>query len=280
MFAILNVEYKKFAGIFNIFKRQKIKIERVDYKNLHFYKINLKNARKDRINWNKVAWAAGREQASLIVPTDIVLPQNCPCKPFDHTPFMRHVFLNTALKTIKSAKIRPKHLTLGVIDTNAVAPDAAFLALELAATVRVVTADINRYEQYSVQALETTGAPLVVSQTFSSLSFCDVVVAPFGISKNISCGKNITIFDETGENGFKISQNDIKLPKGLAELIPPKISHTVVAAAVFERGRNRFAVNMTSDYLYINNIKLSVKDVASHIKNLKRLDKTQKNEYT
>jgi len=266
VFAILNVEYKKTIGILNVFRRQKIKIERVDFDSFHYYVINLKNARQGRINWRKVAWAAGREQSSLIIPNDINLPENCPCKPFDDAPFMRHIFLSTVLNIIKSANIRPASLTIGIVDAEAVAPDAAILALNLAAAVKVVTANTERYEHYSNQAMAATGAPLIISETYNTLNSCDIIIAPFGFTKNVTVDLQKTIFDETGKSGFKILKEDIILPKDFASKIPQKISHSAIAAALMERGRVPFAVNMAVKYFYINNIKLSAADVKAHIK--------------
>jgi len=247
VFAVLSVEEFDRGRIKSLLHRVKVLFSGAEVITTEIYedKINYflisTEPVRGQIDWAKVAYTAGRESGSLIIPENIVMPPGCPVKRYDCNNFLRHVFIGTIMGIIKTSGIRPRDVNLGIYDPDALCPDTAISALSAAGTVKVVTGRLEKYTEYSHKAMDMYGAGLIVSPFVDSFYRCDIIMAPFGLDGCEYIPSGALVFDQQGLAGFSVSKECIILPKYYADMVPKGVCHADFAAVLFDRIRD---VNM------------------------------------
>ena len=202
-------------------------------KGLPFFILNVYEA-KSGINWALTAQKCGRYASRVIAPRSLTLPDSSAIKRFVPSFMNSLLIFNTAAEIISMAKLPPEKICITLTDRTALHASRICRLLPLAACVRVVTAQPERYAAACSCAMTEYGASLVIRPSYEPSLKPDIVICCDGA---VTCAmSNAAIFTSKRINCGKIrfSGSGTLLTAKHTELIPPSIDTVDFAGALTE----------------------------------------------
>ena len=135
------------------------------------------------VDWRRVVQAVGGEY--IIPPIGFNLPEAVPFKRYNTQKVKRKILTDAAVIIARLAADRGAHLSVMLIDKTAEYIHLLGSLLSSANTVTVVTDMPDQYNQAASEMLSSCGASPITTDDICTVSRCDMVVAPFGIT---GCG--------------------------------------------------------------------------------------------
>ncbi len=134
--------------------------------------------RRGKINWNKIAKAAGQGRARLIYSGEFPVPEDTGIKVFEPFELRQRLCGNMALAVLDVMRDVPKKLRIGLYDPQGEYADLPEHFLKYTDNLIVVTKNYNVYREQADRLLTETGAVLCVSPHISLLSTCGFIISP------------------------------------------------------------------------------------------------------
>lgn len=166
-----------FGSIFNILTRPKPWLEKAEFLGARYGVIHAADGARGP-DWEAIEALAGRFAGRMLLPGGLTPPPGSaiarpPCPRFE-----KKVLLATACELIRRTRMPMYRRILGVIDPEAAHTDLLFPLLRHYTSVRVVTGNLERYEQAAARMMEELGAPVLVGSAVSLLEGCVLILAP------------------------------------------------------------------------------------------------------
>lgn len=205
-------------------------LQRVDVRGgAFFYIAQLYADKNGSVDFNALLPLGGSRQRLL--PCGQVLqklPE--PFRWFKPTVLPGLLFMNTALRFLKTTSFLHPLQTIGIADENAVLCKSALPFASYAKEVRVYTAHPERYAQTSEEMLEAYGLPLVLSNTPKTVEACEVQLWPFQANAHMSPGRFVL------HHGISatLAGTTLTLPSEQAHRCPPDTDALLFASALYE----------------------------------------------
>lgn len=139
-------------------------IERVEMKNAAPFFVMSCPKYKGRVPYNTVAVAAGKMKNKIVVPEDLMLPENVAITPFSGRKLKRQLLINTALKILSSAQSECLNTKLTFIDEFAAYTEKIDKFAECVRELTVLTNYPERYEMTAQKLVQCYGVSLKVKK--------------------------------------------------------------------------------------------------------------------
>ena len=237
MFIVLKTE-ETANGFFKRKKQQKIlqKTEPVSYSTengLHFFVLRIPGE-MNAVSLASTAEKCGRYVSRVIAPRNLLLPDNGKVKRF--TPvYSNGLFnFNTALSTIKKAKLRSEEICITVIDRNARMNGEIHRLLPYASSVRAVTSRPERYCNECNRIYDDCGASVMVRANYRPVRKKEIVICCDGTTTAEMKNSAVFSFRQNKYGKLRFFSEKISLSENHGKIIPDNIDPVHFAAAVTE----------------------------------------------
>ena len=198
----------------------------------HIHYIN----RNGRINYQKIAKRAGEDRFRILFDGDLLL-KNKHIAPFIPTAFRARLCVNMGLAVLESMKELPKSFRVGLYDPLGEAVDAAERIVEFTDNFTVVTKSIPLYGKEAERLMWEKGVSLRVSRRASSISQCDLIIAPSKLREKFSTKSKAVILTCDCPSFPLLSRvyyrYDLKLPQNILPLCPEGFDAELLAGGLY-----------------------------------------------
>lgn len=184
--------------------------------------------------WERIAEKCGRYASRAVAPRSLSLPDFGRLKRFVPSFMPSVLVFNTALEAVREAAAEPCGICITLTDRNALHPSRIHKLLLLSSTVRVITAQPEKYASACKNALDEYGASLVIRPSYEPTAKPDIVIcsdggiSPLMHSAAVFAGRH----SPTGKIHF--CGSGVKLTGSHSEIVPPDIDPVDFAGAVTE----------------------------------------------
>ncbi len=173
---------------------------------MRFYTVPvpLKNGSAD---WTRIAAVAGGCKGRILAPLQFKVPEGYGFCEYYSADFAANMIFDSALALLKSAAVPPQGLSISLIDPDALLADRVCDLLEVAAGVKAVTKNPQKFLPCAQQAMREYGATLVISgrcDNSSAVISYPLVKPPDGVYGIISAkGVSVKGFGADNVQDFK-----------------------------------------------------------------------------
>ncbi len=184
--------------------------------------------------WEIAEKKCGRYASRIVAPRSIALPDTGKLRRFVPCSMPSLLTFNTAVNTLKNAKISPDSISITVSDFNARQASELCRILPFASLIRVITAYPERYAAPCEKAFRDYGASVVLRSCYEPSPKPDIIICCDG--RLSPCAENVAVFSHKsktfGKLHFKGSGTD--LGNAHRTLIPDSIDSVDFTGAVTE----------------------------------------------
>lgn len=250
----------------NLIKKPRYNLEKRELLGADFYVLEMPYIKT--LNWELIKTVCGPYFKNLLLPGHIKAPDTIGYTAPKFTKLKTKVLFDTACKIVQNTRMPMYQRKLGLIDMDANFSYSLFKLLRYFTSVTVVTARKDHYIEIADLAMETLGAPVIVSQSLSALSESMLVLSPgaFKATENTVIKAAVISGEE-----FKISPmpNVIdsfvyKAPGFMEEYTSMGFSETDLLEALFEYSDN-FVLDIECESLCFNNARSSIIEISQKI---------------
>ncbi len=192
--------------------------------------------RNGRVNFSRLAKKAGDDRFRLLFKDGRYI-RNKHIAAFTPTDFRGRLCVNMGLASLESAKELPKNFRVGLYDPLGEVTDAAEKITEYTDNFVVVTKNIPIYEILRRKLMWEAGVSLRLSRKASSLSDCDLIIAPskltekyFGLERAVVLTCESPSFPLLSRVYWKY---ELKLPKEFSALLPKDFDEELLAGGLY-----------------------------------------------
>lgn len=199
--------------------------------------------RKNRIDWEMISDTASLQKKSLLCDESIPLNGQFGLRRYKSTALYKRLCINTALAVINNLN-SDSRCEITVFDINGEYSSSVTKMAKLQSGIKVITANIKKYESVAEQLLKEDGTPIVVSDSMTSLLNADFVIAPQRITKKLPVKSEAVILTSckptAEQNGRIFCEYELDLPLPLAKIKPNELTNAYFASALFDKcGKNQ-----------------------------------------
>lgn len=199
--------------------------------------------RKDRIDWELISDTASLQKKSLLCTEDIPLNGQFGLRRYKSTALYKRLCINTALAVINSLNPDDR-CEISVFDANGEFSNSVVKMAKLRSGIRVITANMKKYESVSEQLLQEDGAAIFVSDNMTSLLKADFIIAPQRITKKLPVKSETVILTSckstAEQNGRIFCEYELDLPLPLAKIKPKELTNAYFASSLYDKcGKNQ-----------------------------------------
>lgn len=192
--------------------------------------------KKHGVQWEDVAYAAGRCAPRIVAAENLEFPENGTIRRFvpEHLPFV--MLFSTALEVIKKSGIPPSDVSIGVVDRRGILIHVIGKAAACACVVKVVTDRAERYEKASEKLMDECGASLIYDSEEEQLRGCNVIICNDRIEARNGDAAVFSVSDSgiMQDSDRSFTAGSAELPKEYASILPDGIDPMVFASALYE----------------------------------------------
>ncbi len=228
-----------------------------------FFVLKVKK-KKTGVQWDDVAFAAGRCASHIVASEDEEIPENGIVRRFlpKYLPFM--MLLSTAINALKICEVPHTDISIGIMDKLGALANIADKAADAASVVKVVTERERVYERVSDELMENHGASLIYGSQAEMLRDCNVIICR---EREEAGSSNAAIFSVSdggiihgSEKSFAAGR--FEMPKEYEGILPKGVNPITFASALHELCGVRGFEDMPYKTLVCGGVELSVYGVA------------------
>ena len=220
--------------------------------------------------WKSIEKAVSTFDPEIILPLDLQPPVEMEIIPyFPSSRFLPIICANTVSKLLSISNVEKPQRVAGLIDLKATRQPLALRLLKEASSVVVLTNEPERYEAFSEEVFESTGAPVLIAEPGSSLSGCSVIAAPDGVPIEL-CSRNfpavVCAIPVMTRPSFKLFCSlELSLTEELAQLVPLGIDPVTFFGALYEKCKISTLEELTASQGRIDGIMTTVAQFAKTV---------------
>lgn len=208
-----------------------------------FFSVEMRIGR-DGADWTALAAMLGRCAKRLLIEDGIVLPESGIVKRFVPERLPSILLFNSAVQLMENSGLPPVNCSCTLIDKTGIFCSALHKLIPLAASVRVVTDQIESYEAAAEQIFEAFGASVVICEEEPTALRDTFVLRPFAASG----AGTVTVTDKDERHSI-LHGEGIVLPQEYADLLPQNTDPLVFASALYELCGVRVLSSLTYTHL-------------------------------
>ena len=200
---------------------------------LPFYLLDIPEGMPPTV-WNTIETKCGRYASRIVAPRTLTLPDCGKIRRFMPSSTPSLLTFNTAVATIKKARIEPESISITLTDINARHAAELDSLLPLASTLRVITARPERYASACEKAFNDCGASVILRSDYEASSKPDIVICCDG--RLSPKAENAAVFCHKSKicGKLHIKGSGIELHPHHRNIIPESIDGVDFAGALTE----------------------------------------------
>lgn len=208
----------------DIIRAGDLKLKQIEYIN-----------RSGKVNWKKIDKDVLAQRNRLLCKKTLELPKDLGYRRFSSCEFKQRLCTNLSISLLCRAE--RKDVNVGLLDLDASFTGLPKYLLKYTDSLVVVTNETNVYTQVCEELLNETGAPIRVSKSPRSLEVCDLIIAPNGLTNDVTLAKNAIMLTikkpEKTYDATVIYDYQIELSEELLKVCPENLSQTYFASALY-----------------------------------------------
>ena len=221
---------------------------------------------RGKIYWNNVSAATGDAVKNLLVPRNLAEPDRVKLKVFKPEKFLSLVTINSFIKVLELLPKRRLISECAVVDFPASFTSLLSVLPKYCRTLRIITANEEKYELFSRTSLLDFGCAVNISKDISKAFDSPTVLIPAPQKHPLAFSRTSKVFAPSGEKiyaGTLLTPEGVNLPSEYLKLMPAGIDPISFGAALFERSGVSALSKCACQSFSKNNSLLSYKDVIS-----------------
>lgn len=235
MFAVLNF-IEPASGYFDR-RKQKLYLRKSEPKiirtpcGLPFFVVDVLLDKKG-VDWEALRAHLGKCAVRVIAPRDIALPDTI--RRYTAKRLIPLMVFNTAVNLLERISAAPQGLCITLTDSAALLTGKALQLLPFAAQVRIVTRYPEKYKSCVHEAMEESGASLIVTDYLDSSSFTDIIICTdncLPAAVNASC---VISYARSPRGCLSVNGNGIYTDERYNSVLPKNIEPLDFAGALLE----------------------------------------------
>ena len=147
-----------------------------------------------------------------VLPRGVQLPDGCMLRKVSGEGLRKRILLNGAMYTVEKAAENGQPISVALLDKEGKYSNIVPRLLESAKTVTVVTNQVESYKELSNRLFDSVGAAPMITDSVGTISGCDAVIAPNGLSGFGAIELPKLMFDLSGADGLTVTEDCIKVP--------------------------------------------------------------------
>lgn len=235
---------------------QKVKIQN----NAPFYVVTIPKGR--RIPWKKLRTNLGRLCNKVLLPKDIIIPENSGVKAIAITDQLHAVsLLNTANLVAKQSKISVSKLKITIVDRDGIYLDNIEKIINCASHIRVITNNYKKYEPVVENIFDYWGASIFLSDDIQMALNSNIIISPF--EQVIGTNALVMSLDKCDNLTCNTAiATRLLLPNELIEYLPKGIDEHDFASVLYDEYKLKCLSNISLDKMIVNGCEKSVYEMA------------------
>lgn len=221
---------------------------------------------RGKIHWEPVRRAAGDACGSLITQSTFRLHEQAALQRFESDKFMRLLCINSFLKLLSLLPQRKLLQECAVIDMPAALPAALRALPRYCRTIKIITANEQKYTPFVRHCLEEYGTVVCLSEHISKAFDAPVVLHPQPAAIPTAFSRGSLVFASTAKNLYTsrlLTPEGANIPAKYLSLVPKGIAPLPFAAALYEVSGLSELSDCISPAFRMQNSILSYADVIS-----------------
>lgn len=221
---------------------------------------------RGKIYWSNVRAAAGTAADRLLLPGSIRSYEPVNLRVFESERFPALLCVNSFLKLLSLLPQKQLLSECAVIDYSAAFARQLTALPRYARTIKIITANAEKYADFSRRCMEEYGAAVLFSEQISKAFDSPIVLYPKRAQIPTAFSRNSIVFAGTADNLYTshlFTPEGVTLPARYLNLMPPGISPLSFAAALYEVSGVGSLALACSPAFRQNNLIFSYKDVIS-----------------
>ena len=199
----------------------------------------------EQLPWNRLAALCPRPRTPVLLPRDLLPPQNCPIRDYRPQDFTARLVVAAARQAME--RTDGKGL-LGLLDPQGIAPWACGECLDCCRGVKVYTLRRSRYAAMETMLREEHGLPLLWAETPAELEDCVLCAAPYPTGV-LRVRRPVLAADRSGVQGSPtINRLELALPPDCTAEVPPGVEPTAFWGMVMECGPHRVGLPLRVEH--------------------------------
>ena len=247
------------------------KVEKVYVEGITLKKITYKK-RNDKIAWKKIANIVKEDSKYVLCSENVRVPITYGIQRFASNKLSRRLCENAAISVIENINVKPSDIAISLYDPRAAYSDLLDILLQYSAQIRVVSNNINFYEEESARLMEEYGVTVLITDNILSLDNSDIMIAPDKIRINLGLSKNTFVFtaEEPGVDlGCNIiSKYRINTPIKYKSLIPDYIEDEYLLSYLYSELKIYELGSLVPVYCVLGRSIKTVDKIAEELENM------------
>ena len=221
---------------------------------------------RGKIYWNNVRSVAGNALQNTLLPAHVPLKEQVNLRRFRSDRFESILCINSFLKLLSLLPQKQLLKECAVIDFAGAFPSALVALPRYCRTLKVITANPERYEPLAHYCMEEYGTALYLSESIAKAFASPIVLFPKRAAIPTAFSRTSLVFAASAENLYTarlLVPEGTNLPQKYLSLMPPGIAPQAFAAALYEVSGLSELSRSVSPAFRQNNLILSYQDVIS-----------------
>ena len=147
-----------------------------------------------------------------VLPRGVTVPEGCMLRKVSGEGLRRRILLNGAMYTVAKAAENGNPISVALLDKEGKYSNIVPRLLESAKAVTVVTKQVESYKELSNRLFDSVGAAPMITDSVGTISGCEAVIAPNGLSGFGAIELPKVMFDLSGADGLTVTEDCIKVP--------------------------------------------------------------------
>lgn len=186
------------------------------------------------MQWEAIAQKCTRHTTRFIAPRTLSVPDIYGISRFIPARLPQMLAFNTALSVLAAANPESRNFSITLCDRTAVLPSELHRLLPFASSVRVITSRPERYAKACVDAFVSSGASILLRQSYEPPAERDVVICADGIIQPGTENSAVFAFGKKIGSAVCFSCSQIELLPEHRGIIPVELDCVDFAGALYE----------------------------------------------
>lgn len=190
---------------------------------------------KGRIVWNNVRTVVGGNCRDILLPDSVSAPEESFIKPFKINRFGRLLTVNSTQEIIKRRGEAVREIS--VVDFSGSASDYLKELPEYCRTLKIITANREKYTFYKAEMMDTYGAAVLITNDISKAFDSALVIIPSALRRPAAFSRQSKVFCFSPRNIYAsciFVPDGVNLPEKFLRIKPENIDTLEFAAALYE----------------------------------------------
>ncbi len=205
---------------------------------IQFRYINIMK-KNQKIPWNKVNKLLQNSKSDILCADNISLPDELEEKKYEPILFKKILCQNAAIETLKKANISDTSLKVSLLDFDGSCYEFLKRLVPFSNQIRVITKNVAVYTSQAELLMEQFGVSILISDSLSWISPCNVIIAPNKITTHLPITSKCVVFTGSKNSvpvkGIVCNSYSLDTPDEYIDLIPNQIDNKSFLGLIMEK---------------------------------------------